>query len=909
MRRKLILFYFCILWGSWAQSQVPDTMNTSIDTIPVMDSTLIFSALDTTGIQQDSSVQFILDSLGNPIRKQAPKFNKSPDALSDEIDYGSKGRKKIDLANKIVHLWDEAYVNYQDIQVKGDYITFDFESNLATAVATYDTSGRLKSKATFVQGETTFQYDYLKYNFKTEKGIVKQAVTKEGELFVHGALTKFVSSPDSSGNDVIYNQDAIVTSCNLDHPHFGIRTNKLKVVPEKLAVIGPSRLEIADVPTPLWLPFGFFPIAGGKSSGLILPKSYDLSPVWGFGMTNIGYYFPINDYLDAKITGDVYLRGSWGINAALNYNKKYKYNGQFLLTRSSRRNEVLETGEFERDISYRFYWKHNQDRKAHPFRSFSTSVDIQTAGFNRLNRTDARSTNRDNLSSSINYSYQFGSSPWSLTAGANFVQSLSQRTVNLTLPEGRINMRQIYPLKRKVKVGKERWYEKIGLQYSSQFKNYLQATDTTFYTAEAWRDARYGVEHRATSNANFKFLKYFSFNPSASYQEVWFFKEVERSLSNKLVLDTVGQFTNPDGTFTQLVDTTYGVIQEDIGAAFLPFRTGNISAGVSTKLFWTETKQTGFLRGFRHTTTPSIALAYNPDTQTPYERTFDTDFREGVTDLETYSIIPSGVFSARPRQANLGLNFSAENVVELKYYSKKDSIDKKYQLTNFRVSTNYNFIADSFRLADPMISGRSTFFKKRSSINYAMTLNPYKIENGRERDQFFWEDEFSLPSLSVFTVRTTTRLSFQEIRAWIKGEEIKKSNSTRKSPVLLSLPELFDNFRFEYKLDYTYRNINGLITRGISSNAINISGNIQLTDKWMLNLGNFGYDFSREGYTYPDLGFSRDLHCWRMTFSWQPRGAFGLTNGGGSTFNFFIGVNSGTLDFLKYNYNRGNFDF
>lgn len=896
MCRKLILFCLLILLGSGAQSQIIDSISNPIDTTAALDSTLLANALDSLSFQQDSTGLIALDSLGNPIPNKKVNFEKSPDALSDEVDYGSKGRKQIDLKNKIVHLWDEAYVNYQDIQVKGDYITFDFENNLATAVATYDTSGRLRSKATFVQGETTFQYDYLKYNFKTEKGIVKQAVTKEGELFVHGALTKFVSSPDSSGSDVIYNQDAIVTSCNLDHPHFGIRTNKLKVVPEKLAVIGPSRLEIADVPTPLWLPFGFFPIAGGKSSGLILPKSYDLSPVWGFGMTNIGYYFPINDYLDAKITGDVYLRGSWGINTALNYNKKYQYNGQFLLTRSSRRNEVLETGEFERDISYRFYWKHNQDRKAHPFRSFSTSVDIQTAGFNRLNRTDARSTNRDNLSSSVNYSYQFGSSPWSLTAGANFVQSLSQRTVNLTLPEGRINMRQIYPLKRKVKIGKERWYEKIGLQYSSQFKNYLQATDTTFYTAEAWRDARYGVEHRATSNANFKFLKYFSFNPSASYQEVWFFKEVERSLLEEVSVNTVG-------------DTIYGVVQEDIQAAFLPFRTGNVSAGVSTKLFWTETKQKGFLRGFRHTITPSLALAYNPDTKTPYERTFDTDFREEITDIETYSIIPSGVFSASPRLANLGLNFSAENVVELKYYSKKDSIDKKYQLTNFRVSSNYNFIADSFRLADPMVSGRSTFFKKRSSLNYAFTWNPYKIENGRERNQFFWEDEFSVPSLSNFTVRTTTRLSFQEIRGWIKGEEIKKNPTASKNPLLLSLPELFDNFRFEYKLDYTYRNVNGLITRGISSNAINISGDIQLTEKWMLNLGNFGYDFSRQGYTYPDLGFSRDLHCWRMTFSWQPRGAFGLTNGNGSTFNFFIGVNSGTLDFLKYNYNRGNFDF
>ncbi len=900
--KVLFILFFMLLLGSGAQSQIDrgservirnksqinqDDIGSIQDSIPTLDSL----AIDSLGLSPK-------DTLGQ-------KFQESPDAIDSEITYGSKGRKKIDLQNKVVHLWDEAYVNYEDIKVKADYIIFNFETNTVTANATFDENGQLLSKATFSEGEQNFQYNSFKYNFKTEKGIVYQGVTKEGELFVHGGFTKLIAGQDSTGSDVLYNQDCIITSCNHEHPHFGFRSNKIKIIPNKVAVIGPTWLEIAEVPTPLWLPFGFFPIAQGKSSGLILPQNYDFSQAWGFGLQNVGYYFPINDYLDLRVTGDIYLRGSWAINTDLKYTKKYKYSGGFFASRASRIQESRTTAEYDRTVSYKLNWRHSQDPKAHPFRTFNTSVNILTSGYNNQNRTDAYGRTQDNISSSISYSYQFGASPWSLTGGANLTQSLSAGTVDINAPNFKLNMRQIYPFKRKQRVGKERWYEKIGVNYNSEFKNALSATDSTFYTAAAWEDARYGVKHTASSNASFKFLKYFSFNPSANYSETWYFREVVKVNDGITYIDTTGTFTE-DGVTTFEIDSIYGEVQESVENTFLPFRTGSIGGGINTKLFWTEQRKSGFIRGFRHTVTPSLSFNYSPDSQTPYQKMVDRDFRVGVDDVETYTIIPTSVFSPNLSKRSLALSTTVQNIIEFKYYSKRDSMAKKFKLTNFTFNANYNFVADSFKLSSPSITGRANYFKNRMAINYGVRINPYKVENGRVIDRYAWQDEFELPVIDDFFIRTTTSLRFSEIKSWFTKEKPKTGSSKRKGPITLS--SLFDDFSVQYKLDYRYSNINGIVTSGITANSINIRGDIQITDNWFINLGNFGYDFDDKGYTYPDFGFTRQLHCWRMNFSWQPRGGIGFTSGNTSTFNFFIGVNSGTLDFLKYNYNRGNFD-
>lgn len=900
-----IIFAFLFL-GSLAQSQERDAFrvvkNKSEENI---------KRQNASRDSLDPGVIPSLDSLGSSpkdtLRPSTLKdFTESPDAIESEISYGSEGKKKIDLANKEVHLWDNAYVKYEEINVGADYIVFNFETNTVTATATYDDHGHLISKATFSEGDQNFQYDSFKYNFKTEKGIVYQGVTKEGELFVHGGFTKLVTAQDSASSDVLYNQDAIITSCNLDHPHFGFRSNKIKVIPQKLAVIGPTWLEIAEVPTPLWLPFGFFPISTGKSSGLILPQNYDFSQAWGFGLQNIGYYFPINDYMDLRLTGDIYLRGSWALNADFKYNKRYAYSGGLLASRTSRIQENLSTADYDTNVSYRFTWSHRQDSKAHPYRTFNTSVNILTAGYNNQNRTDAYARTQDNISSTVSYSYQFGESPWSLTGGANLTQSLSASTVDIDAPNIKVNMRQIYPLKRKERVGKEKWYEKIGLTYSSEFKNKLSATDTTFYLAETWDDARYGVKHQASSNASFKFLKYFSFNPSANYSETWFFREITKQNDGIIELDS-STFVF-DGDTTIVVDSIYGNVIESLENSFLPFRTGSIGGGVSTKLFWTETRSKGYLRGFRHTVTPNLTFSYSPDSQTAYEKMVDADFRVGIDDVETYTIIPTSVFSANPSKKSLGLNLNVQNIVEFKYYSKKDSTAKKFKLTNFTFNSNYNFVADSFKLTDPSLTGRASYFKGKMAINYGVSVNPYKIVDGRRIDRFAWQDEFEMPIIDDFFFRTTTSLRFSEIKGWFnkspKGSS--KSKTKNKGPVTFS--SLFDDFSLQYKLDYRYTNVNGVITNGITANTVNIRGDIQITENWFINLGNFGYDFENKGYTYPDFGFTRNLHCWRMNFSWQPRGGAGFTNGNTSTFNFFIGVNGGTLDFLKYNYNRNNFD-
>lgn len=823
----------------------------------------------------------------------------SKDSLDAKVEYSSDTREVMDVNNKIVHLYGNAVVKYKNIEVRGEYIQFDFENNIAIAEAQYDDHGHLISKANFVEGKNTFQYNYLKYNFKSKKGIVKQAVTKEGDLFVHGGLTKFISMQDSIENDIIYNKDAIVTSCNHNHPHFGIRSNKLKVVPQKLAIIGPSRLEIADIPTPLWLPFGFFPIMNGKSAGLILPRNYDLDTRYGFGLKGVGYYFPINDYWDAKITGDIYLRGSWVIRNEMKYKKNYRYSGGLSLTRSSYNNEDLAGDSYIRNVSYSFTWNHNQDAKAHPYQSFNSNIRIETAGFNQQNRLSAYNRNNDVISSSLNYSYQFGESPFSIAVGARATQSLSTHKMSITLPDVKIKMRSIYPFKRKKRIGKERFYEKIRLDYNSSFLNSLETTDSTFYKAESLQNIKTGIKHYAGMNANFKFLKYFSFNPSVRYNEIWYLNSYEKYLKNTLVLDTINEYQNDLNQTVYEVDTTFGIIEDRLNRDFLPFRQLSTSAGISTKLFGTKIWSKGALRGVRHIITPSLSISYIPETASKYTKVLDTDIREDVYAPIEYFNLPNNVFRSTPKDEALDFRLNANNELDIKWKTRRDSIAKKIRLTTFNYSLSYNAIKKS--LSNFILSGNSNFFKGKSSIYYGFTVTPYKYIKGKQTEEYVWSgDNLSLPFVPNIYIRTTWRMSFNELKQLFTGD--KKSPKSKNIHVKPSIFSLLDNFGINYKLNWEYHD-NGIIkSYGIKKNSISFQGSIPITDKWNIDLGSLGYDFQNKGITYPEIGFSRDLHCWRMNFSWFPS-----ASESGGAYRFFIGVNSNTLEFVKYNYNQGVF--
>ncbi len=833
----------------------------------------------------------------------------SPDAPEAEIVYGAKERKWFDLDSNLVHLYGDAFVNYGTLELKAGYIKFDFKNNIASAEGIIDSTGEQAQKPTFKDGDNQFQYKKLRYNFKTQKGFVYNTYTTEGDLFVQGTKTKFVSRDNDSTQmyDQIFNQNAIITSCEHDHPHFGIRAKKLKVVPEQLAVLGPAQLEIADIPTPLFIPFAFFPLVQGKSSGLIFPDNYEYSPQWGFGLQNIGYYFALNDYWDVKLTGDIYLRGSWGIGADVNYTKRYKYRGGFKFSYANRINEVI--GELDPQVnrSFRLNFTHNQDAKAHPYRKIGGSIDLEFGGFTQLNNPSYASRANSTRRSNLNWSHSMPGTPFSASASFNHSQNTNTRQVTVTAPNFQFRMQQIYPFKRKVIKGKQKWYENITLNYQSDFKNYVRSTDTTFFSQETLNNMEYGLRHTASTGTSVKVLKYFNFNPSINYEEIDYFRRNQSNLLNQLVLDSTLVDTNAFGESIYRVDTTFGVRQDTLITAWNPYRDFNASASLTTTIFGTKKWSKGKVRGIRHVIKPSVSMNYQPVNRGRYIDSVDTDLRASFNVPEEYEILPSGVFG-QPQLNDLGafnLSYRFKNDVEAKYLSKRDSTVKNIKvLNNWSISGNYNITADSFNFSRISFStGTANFLQGIITLGFNMTLDPYALrEDGSRSSAFYYSTNNRPVRFDNMSLTLNTNFTVKQIRDLIAGigqDERKEETDEEKEKKKMKKPETFLDLFNDFSLSHTLR-YNGMgeyerDTFFIGTNTLSLRGRVKLTDNWNIRIGNFGYDFKNQGFTYPDFGFERNLHCWNMNFSWQPR--FG-------TYTFFIGVSSSTLNFIKTNYNK-----
>ncbi|MEP6793805.1 MAG: putative LPS assembly protein LptD, partial [Saprospiraceae bacterium] len=454
----------------------------------------------------------------------------SPDSLDAKVEYGSLDSNYLDNETHKVYLYGKAYVRYKELSIKADYIVVNLDSSIATAEGRLDSLGQLTGKPEFNMGSENFTAEKMRYNFKTRKGFISNVLTKENDLFVHGEVTKFVAGGADSlhQDDILYNEGALITTCTAEHPHYGIRASKVKTIPDKLAVIGPSHLEIFGVPTPLWLPFGFYPISNTRHAGLIFPKDYERSPTWGFGLRGLGYYFPIKDWADVQLTGDIYFNGSWGVNFNSNYVKKYKFRGNIDLGYSNRITEASDTYLNSKSKSFSIRLTHNQDPKSNPYQTIGGSINIQTNDYQSLNHNDAQSALTNTYSSNFNYSRIFPNKPYSLTASFNHSQNTRSHIVTINAPDLNFRLNRIYPFKSKKKSGPDQWYEKIAFQYSGSGRSQIIGTDTSLFDRSTWANAQWGAQHHASANVNFNVLKYFNFTPSIDYGETWFFKTRDR---------------------------------------------------------------------------------------------------------------------------------------------------------------------------------------------------------------------------------------------------------------------------------------------------------------------------------------------------------------------------------------------
>ncbi|HRI58493.1 MAG TPA: putative LPS assembly protein LptD [Saprospiraceae bacterium] len=848
----------------------------------------------------------------------------SDEGVDEEVEYGARDSMWFDVQKKQVHLYGNASVKYTSLNIKAGYILLDWEHNEISAAPLADSSGRLAGYPDFQDGAQNFTAERLRYNFKTRKGIIYEARTKQEDLYVLGERAKFIGAGDSGDStqvsrNTIYNQDAIITSCDHPNPHFGIHTKKLKVIPDKLVVTGFSVVEVAGIPTPLVLPFGFFPITKTRKAGLIIPKDFEFSDVEGFGLRDFGWYQPISEHMDLSVLFNLYTSGTWGVSGTSRYNKKYAYNGNFLMSFNNRVREDNFANKLSAK-SFRITWTHNQDPKAHPTKRFGGTVNIETNKDQNRNYNDYQSVYRNTLTSNLTYSQSFPGKPFQLSASLNHSQNTQTRVMDITLPNVNFTMQRIFPLKRKEAVGKERWYEKISLTYASKFQNKFNTVDTLLFTRKTLEGARLGMQHSASTDFTFKVFKYINVAPRLDYEENWYPYAIEKQLIPEIryVYDTIRDgdtyYLQVDSAQTQFgVDTTV----RDWG--FYRFNRYTTGISMNTALFFTQQYKKGWFRGFRHTMKPSASVGFGPDFSKPpysdYYRTVETDLRQDYNDTLVYNIFDDAIFGRPPSSTtarNIVLSYSLLNVLEFKHYSaKKDTVLKKRIFDGLAFNGNYNFTADSLNWSEISTGGLFRFFKGIVNLTWNARFDPYLADaKGQRVNTFVAERKAKIVRTTAFGVQLNTVFTVKQLRDVFAGKDNDPAPQPQQSPqaarptVKDDLFGWFNDFRINYSVSVDRRLIptgfgEARDTFAIGRNSISFSGSIPLTSKWALQIGHVSYDFQSKQLVYPDLGLTRDLHCWQLSLYWQPERG---------TYLFSINVKPGSFDFLKVPYRKNNYD-
>ncbi len=863
----------------------PTLLSDSVDVI-YLDSAEVaaLDSLEPIARKVDTIVRFLSDSSSFIV------FSK--DSLNVPVQYEAVDSMVYDVIARKVYMYGQAQVFYEQYELKAGYIEFDFATNIAMATCLVDSSGKEVECPVFDDKQQSFSSRRIEFNFKTKKGKVYDASIAQGDGFLVSESTKFISKEgDSTGSteNIIYSQNCLYTTCDHEFPHFGIRASKAKIIPNKLIVVGPSFLEIMGSPTPLILPFGFFPLTKNKRSGLILSPDIDFSPTLGPGLKGNGFYLGLSDYWDLKVTGDFYMRGSLRAYVSSNYNIRYKGQGNVKLGYTRLEIDDPNTPDYSLQQSFNFSWTHSQSSKAHPNQSFSASVNFGTADYFRSTYNDAPNVLQATINSRVSYSKRFTGTPFSLSANLTHSQNTQTRKMTINFPVITLTMNQIFPLKRKNAVGRPKWYERIGFSYSMTASNRVVTSDTTFFTPAGFREAidnmTYDVSHRPRLSMSFKLFKFINIRPSVNYSQNWYFYRNKQYLDHSPSINTNGDTTQ------------YGSIQKYRDYGF--FTTHSFSAGVnaSTQIFATGTFNTLGLHQMRASFTPNVGLNWRPSYENSTEYYFDSvQYDSRYPDqLRQYNH-----FSYRPPLGKTAsITYSITSRLEAKINkSNKDTLTKSaYKkivlLPNIALSGNYNMAADSLHFSTINFNTYTTLFKK-ISVRFSAVFDPYAAnsETNARINTFEYSVSKRLVRVTSMSFSASTSFTANDFK---KIFAKKTNNNTPKDNDF----NLIQNIGISYNFIINNKYIDGIDTSVVVANQISFNGTINLSKGWNIRIGRIGYDFNAKRITYPDFTFSRDLHCWSMGLSWQPERR---------TWSFFLKVKPGSLGFLNIPVRREFYD-
>lgn len=788
------------------------------------------------------------------------------DGLDAPVKYHARDSIRFSVDLKKVYLYGEAQINYQDIELKADYIEIDQETKEVYAIGVADSTGTVVGKPRFKSGAQEFVAENMRYNFRTKKGRISEVVTQEGDGNLRGTTVKKLESGS------YYIRKGGYTTCDADEPHYLIAANKLKVIPDDKVVSGPAFLTFEGVYTPLVVPFGWFPNKQGRTSGILFPE-YGESPSQGFFFRGLGYYFNLGEKMDLAVTGDIYTQGSYGVRLFSNYSKRYRFRGSVEVTHNSVRNGDPDFPNYSVLNNYFLRWQHTQDPKARPGTTFSANVNAGTAtNFTSGLQVTPNDYLTNQFTSGISFSKQWANTPFSLQASIAHSQSTNQRQVSLTLPNVTFNMTRIFPFARKNAAGKQRWYEKIGVGYTLFAINQVSTADSTFFTMNTLERMQNGIRHTIPISTNFRVLKYFTVNPSVTYNERWFFQSVEKRWDNDLqqaVVDTSrGFFSNRDvSANVNLTTQVYGLVQFKKGA----------------------------IKGIRHVFSPTVGYNYTPKLS---ENRVGYIGNSGA--IGTYHPDELSPVGRAPVSDRGAITLNLNNNLEMKVRSRKDTITgfKKVKLLEgFNIGTSYNLFADSLNLADININGFTTLLEK-FRLNFGFILTPYAQDTlGRKVNRWLVNETGELTRLTSANVAVQFSLNGQSRQQPYESdrgspEELAMINAQRGAYVDFNIPW---NLNVSYNLSLVR-----LIQEDRITQTFGISGDINLTPKWKVGF-NTGYDFERKDIAFTSLSIYRDLHCWDFSMTWIPFGQ-------AQSWSFDLKVKSAMLQDLKLSRRKDYYD-
>ena len=902
---------------------------TAADTLAMHDS-LASAAVDTTKMD---SLQLAIyhhnKAVDDSIRLDSINRQKA-NGINSPVNYTADDSLVYDARTKTAHLYGSSTVKYENMDLGSEKIYMSLDSSLVHATGVRDTSDasgkKLVGTPVFKMGSDEYESDTMAFNFKTKKGLISNVYTKQQEGFLRSEISK------RNDNGDIYLQHGRYTTCDAKNPDFYISLSRAKVRPGKDVTFGPAYLVVADVPLPLAIPYGFFPFTKSYSSGFIMP-TYGDENNRGFYLRDGGYYFAMSDKWDLKLLGEIYTKGSWGISAATNYNKRYRFSGSFLFSYQDTRTGDKGMPDYSRQKSFKVQWSHRQDSKANPYSSLAASVNFATSSYERNNLNslyNPQTLTQSTRTSSVSWSTTFSSIGLSLSSTANLSQNMRDSSLSMTLPDLNISISRFYPFKRKHVVGDERWYEKISMSYTGQISNSINTKEDRFLHSNLIKDWRNGWNHSIPISGNFTLFNFINVSPSFNFQDRMYTNKVMRSWDAKQQ--------------REVTDTIYG---------FNNVYNWSLSFGMSTKLygFYTPNRKIfgDKIQAIRHVMTPSVSFSYAPDfgsSHYGYWKTYQKTDADGNVSLVEYSPYQNSLYGV-PGRGNTGnISFDLSNNVEMKVKSDKDTTGfKKISIIDeLGLSMSYNLAAKEKPLSDLTMRLRLKWWKNYT-FNMTAVFASYAYELGKDGTPYVGNHTlWGMGKWGRFQ-GTSQNISFtltpDKIKKWFGGgsdsdsDRKKKKNTDDEDGIDTDIESNVDDtmieaqrgakkksgggkaetdadgymrFSMPWSLTFGYgitmrENTGGKFNKKSMrypykfSQNLNVSGNIRLSDGWNISFSS-GYDFDRHDISMTTASLQRDLHCFNMSCS--------VVLAPYTSYNFTFRCNAATLtDALKYDKRSG----